>query len=121
MTRVIQDRLDLFHGGRVCDVIRIALNEDQISLYNPPPNPAKFTDSRITGYVAKHGYSSWELDALQPQVIDDLLRGTISDYIDFEKWDEIIAREKTEKESLSRAARVWTSVETHVKSLYKDG
>lgn len=45
------------------EVNRIALNMDQIRRYNPPPNPAKITDSRSTAYIDLHGDESWELDA----------------------------------------------------------
>ena len=39
MTRDIRDRLELFEAGP--EVIRIALTEEQIAEYDPPPNPAK--------------------------------------------------------------------------------
>ena len=54
MTRDIEDRLRLFMEeelpidfNEVVTVHRIALNYDQIRQYNPPPNPAKTTDSRF--------------------------------------------------------------------------
>lgn len=60
MTRDIQDRLELFMGDSI-QVNRIALNWDQIEQYNPPPNPAKITDSRALAYIAEFGSESWEL------------------------------------------------------------
>ena len=63
MTRDIQERLQLFTGQDI-EVRRLALNIDQIKRYNPPPNPAKLTDSRATAYVREYGNDSWELDAL---------------------------------------------------------
>src|SRR5574338_273233 len=44
MTRDIRDRLSLF--GAFPEIRRLALNFEQIKKYNPPPNPAKETDSR---------------------------------------------------------------------------
>ena len=44
MTRDILDRQKLFEGTHIVE--RIALNMDQINEYNPPPNPAKMSDSR---------------------------------------------------------------------------
>ena len=80
MSRDIQDRVSLYskkhQGDQVrtrIKVKRIALNLDQIDEYNPPPNPAKTTDSRFSGYQKKYGDSSWELDALEPQVIVDCI------------------------------------------------
>jgi hypothetical protein len=63
-------------------VQRIALNMDQIRQYDPPPNPAKQQDSRFKAYAAKHGDESWELDALDPKVIQALVSETIQDYLD---------------------------------------
>jgi len=87
MTRDNGNRLDLFSESYV-DVRRIALNRDQIDEYSPPPNPTKLSDSRAEGYIAEHGYSSWELDALEPRVMRDLLQETIDEYIDPDEWQE---------------------------------
>ena len=56
MTRDVQDRLSMF--GTSTEVRRIALNMDQVEQYDPPPNPAKMTDSRANDYADLHGYSS---------------------------------------------------------------
>ena len=45
----------------VMELHRIALTMDQIRQYNPPPNPAKITDSRSTSYINEYGDESWEL------------------------------------------------------------
>lgn len=63
MTRDNEDRLSQF-AGMLVEVRRIALNMDQVELYNPPPNPAKLTDCRATKYIEEYGDESWELDAL---------------------------------------------------------
>lgn len=67
MTRDIQERLAMFGAATV--VRRIALTYDQVQAYNPPPNPAKLTDSRYKAYIERYGDESWELDALNPTVI----------------------------------------------------
>ena len=84
MTRDIKDRLALFTEYEYTEQIevrRIALNHDQIEAYGPPPNPAKFTDSRIHDYVAKFGHTSWELDALEPKVLVDLIEEHINQVV----------------------------------------
>lgn len=92
MTRDIGDRVmefiegDGFNASRV-RIKRIALNMDQIEQYNPPPNPAKETDSRFAGYTSIYGDESWELDALEPNVLVSLIRDEIRPLIDAEKWD----------------------------------
>jgi hypothetical protein len=102
MTRDIRDRLEMFMGG--LEVKRIALNMDQVDEYNPPPNPAKLTDSRIGGYIAEFGSDSWELDALEPQVLVDLVEKTITAVRDDDLWDEAEAEEDEAKAILRRIA-----------------
>ena len=75
MTRDVEDRLERMapECSDTIEVIRLALNFDQVALYNPPPNPAKLTDSRIVDYLSRYGRESWELDALNPQTLDQLI------------------------------------------------
>lgn len=90
--------------GQVIEVKRIALNWDQIQHYNPPPNPAKTTDSRYKAYVQRFGEESWELDALEPQVIVDLIQDTIDQYRDPDLWDEAKVRQAEARERLAELA-----------------
>lgn len=105
MTRDIIDRLKLFMGG--LEVKRLALNMDQVAKYGCPPNPAKITDSRADAYIAEFGRDSWELDALEPQVIKNLMIKTVESYIDREKWDEKLKFVKEEKAKLEKVAKNW--------------
>lgn len=89
MDRDIRDRLQVFTGDEFdFEVRRLALTRNQIDQYNPPENPAKVTDSRATAYIAQHGASSWELDALEPSVLESLVTNAIEDVIEWELWDE---------------------------------
>lgn len=67
---------------------RIALNMDQIKLYNPPPAPVKPKDSRTPGYIRQHGSQVWELDAMKPKVIVELVSNRIAELCDIEKFEE---------------------------------
>ena len=80
MSRDIGDRQDLFLSGVTTH--RIALNWDQVEQYAPPPNPTKVTDSRAQGYIDEYGLDCWELDALEPSVLDLLIQDKISSLID---------------------------------------
>lgn len=86
MSRDIQNRLEMFMGGT--EFKRLALNMDQVEEYQPPPNPAKVTDSRANAYIAEYGTESWELDALEPAVLADLVRSEVTKVLDKEAWDE---------------------------------
>lgn len=92
MTRDNAARLSLFSGHNI-DVRRIALNMNQVERYRPPENPAKMTDTRANDYVAQYGYSSWELDALEPRVLDRLITAEIETLIDADVWNETAAEE----------------------------
>jgi hypothetical protein len=108
MSRDIQDRFRIF--GCEADVHRIALNMDQVQQYNPPPNPAKMTDSRATGYVDKFGDESWELDALEPTVIGDLITKEVMDVRVESKWKAAVKIEKEMKAQLQKVSDQWDDI-----------
>lgn len=116
MTRDILDRLDLFAGESV-HIKRIALNFDQIEQYKPPPNPAKTTDSRFKSYVGKYGEESWELDALSPKVLVDLIQGEILSMRDNQKWGAFVQQEEDEKGTLIAISENYDLVEKTVGDL----
>jgi hypothetical protein len=99
MTRDIRERLATF--GASVDVKRIALNMPQIEEYSPPPNPAKETDSRAAGYIAKYGNSSWELDALEPRVLDALITAAIKSSLDQKKYSRAVKKQEAERKSIA--------------------
>lgn len=96
MTRDNRERLEMFCGYPVI-VQRIALNMNQIDELKPPPNPAKITDSRAADYIARFGEESWELDALDPQYINNLIREALMQIREEDKWDEMLQKEVDDK------------------------
>jgi hypothetical protein len=92
------------------DVRRIALTMDQVDEYQPPPNPAKLTDSRFESYAAIHGDESWELDALDPTTLAALIRQHVEDVMDAEQFDADVAQEEEERHLLTQAAERWDDV-----------
>lgn len=100
MTRDNQDRVELFSGSEV-EVRRIALNMNQVEEHRPPPNPTKVTDSRASGYIARFGHTSWELDALEPAYLDRIISAEIESLIDPELWRETREEERQRREILS--------------------
>jgi len=81
-------------------VIPIALTKKQIKEYNPPPNPTKITDPRAKDFILAHGDTSWEVDALRPDVLNRVLTDAIENIIDITKYEDIIKQEKTGKKIL---------------------
>lgn len=92
------------------EVERIALNMDQVEEYQPPPNPAKVTDSRFEAYQEVHGDESWELDALEPSMLDELIQSRIQEVIDFEKWQAREEEQERERARLQYAADRWDAI-----------
>lgn len=115
MTRDNTSRLELLSYGHV-EVQRIALNRDQIDQYKPPPNPAKITDSRAADYIAEHGPTSWELDALEPGVLVDLITREIKHHIDWDYWNESLARERHSRDLLRGVRKHWNEIEELLES-----
>jgi hypothetical protein len=114
MTRDNQDRLSMFARNDV-EITRLALNMEQVERYNPPPNPAKESDSRFADYAAKYGNESWELDALEPTVISQLIRENVTKLIDKPTWDVAKSQEATHKEALQLVSDQWDSVQEFVR------
>ena len=75
MTRDVIKRLARYARADI-EVRRIALNMPQVRQYAPPPNFVKESDARTPAYRAQFGTDDcWELDALSPTVIADLILG----------------------------------------------
>lgn len=109
MTRDVADRLSLFAEQSI-EVIRIALNMDQIEQYAPPPNPAKTTDSRYADYQVRFGDDSWELDALRPQVITALIQTQIDMLRDDQLWGKAVGEEAQMRAEIAAMAGNWDDI-----------
>lgn len=103
MSRDLQERLTMFNE-RYVSLDRIALNMDQVEEQQPPENPAKNTDSRYQQYRQDFGSSCWELDALSPAYLNQLLKERIEPYIDYEVWSKREDEIEDVKERLRKIA-----------------
>jgi hypothetical protein len=99
MSRDVQDRLTMFSDGPVT-VHRVALNIDQVRRMNLPENPAKMEDSRAKDYVAEFGYHSWELDAINPSTLANMVEHTIRSLINQTEWTKCVRQQDTEQDRL---------------------
>lgn len=117
MSRDNRSRLELFtqpeshQSEHWISLKRLALNMDQVRRYRPPPNPAKLTDSRATDYIGRFGNSSWELDALDPKVIDQIVSAEIESHVDWGQWKKDMAREKKARDGIAKLAKDWKDSE----------
>ena len=111
MTRDNRERLALY-ARQPIEVRRIGLNIGQVERYRPPPNFVKDTDTRTSGYVERFGTEEcWELDALPPTVIADLIRAEIEPMIDRPIRNAAEHQERVHRLELERAADRWSDIE----------
>ena len=84
------------------EVKRVALTIDQINLYHLPSSPLKKIAQKRGEYVAKFGTDVWELDALEPAVLIDLVKQEINGLIDADNWKKREEEVKMHQERLRR-------------------
>lgn len=105
MSRDILERLELFaRKPGMIDLHRIALNMDQIQTFKPPVNPAKESDSRYAAYVSRYGVNSWELDALPPEVLTQIIEDNILKHMNVYRFIDAKRKEEAEQAELFRLA-----------------
>lgn len=89
-------------------VERIALTPEQILQYGLPTRPGKASDSRHDGFRKRFGSAdSVELDALPPDVLEEIARGVIAARIDPEAWRKEQRVEELERETLGAFIAKW--------------
>jgi hypothetical protein len=98
----LPDALSLY-ARQPMEVRHIGLTLDRAR--DLPPNFAKENDARHGWYVDRTGTTDcWELDALEPTVIDSLLDTAIREIVDSETWDAALRNEELEKIRLAEVA-----------------
>lgn len=100
MIRDVEERIKEF--GVNVKIIPIAITMKQIKMYNPPPNPAKITDTRATNYIDKYGKFSWEVDALPPDILQRLVKEQIKQFVNIDLMNKIMDKETRDKNKLRR-------------------
>jgi hypothetical protein len=107
MTRDVQQRLKVFSDYMPIEIHRLALNIDQVQELNPPENPAKTTDSRAADYIRRFGNSSWELDAVAPDALAQIVREAVESFRSEGEWNASVEREEEERKRLQDMAQNW--------------
>jgi hypothetical protein len=107
MVRDIRERITHFmtNGDTYIDfskfrIDHIGLTMEQIKELNPPSNPAKISDPRAAGYIAKYGEISWEVDALNPEILLEIVEKSIKEYLDYDAFNRVKQIELNEKAKL---------------------
>lgn len=100
MIRDVKERLEEF--GVYPTVKHIGLTMEQIKEFSPPPNPAKITDPRAKWYLAEYGNVSWEVDALNPKTLHQLVKDNVEELIDMDLFNDLLIKEEQGKDQLRK-------------------
>lgn len=106
--------------GQSFDFRRIALTREQVDEHDLIPAPVKLTDSRAAGFVAEHGEEVYELDALEPHTLQELIRDSVDEYWDADA-DEERGRQVSEGRERIRKRLEESGIAQLIDSLGKEG
>jgi hypothetical protein len=82
--------------------IKVALTSKQVRrLRLPPRMKAKKTSSRYDSFVERHGENVFELEAVPPQELQQILRQSVDSVLDVKSFNREIAAEKRDAARLS--------------------
>ncbi len=121
MTEDIQSRL--YRYGSHAKVKRIALTYTQVRQFGLEPMPTKMSDSRWREYSVQYGNQCWELDALPPNELQNIIRDAIKVHVDVSRWNKTFKEIEKEKQSLQKRfkSKEVTSLIKKLGSLLSDG
>lgn len=86
--------------------VKFALTHDQVrNLDLPPSVEAKEDDARYKEFVEKHGTNAYELEALDEDVLQDMLRTAIDSVIDIDAFNEELEAERRDAAFLEGVRR----------------
>lgn len=101
LQRSIEDRLNSYSGGSyVLD--RIALTWNQIQQYQLPSYYVKVSDKRTPKYVSLYGNSCYEVESLNPKILQSVLEAEILKYFDLNRYSKLQMQIKLQKQELRK-------------------
>lgn len=83
-------------------LVRVALNPDQVQEMDLIPAPVKLTDSRAAGFVEQHGDEVYELDAIEPNALQDMIREAVQEYFDDDTYEDQQSKVTRGKSKIAR-------------------
>jgi hypothetical protein len=95
------------YGGDHIELRRIALTADQVGSLPSFPASDKTKDTRYRWFVNRYGDQCWELDAMDPRVLRNLVEDAIQALIDPVAWARCEAVNKEEQKSMRFAMERW--------------
>jgi len=114
MLRAMEHTLVDDFGLNTLTFKRIALLESDVDAYRLPHNPSalKKTDPRARNYIAAYGELAVELDALQPDVLEQKIHRAILDMVNQATFD---AERKRQQRDLNKLKKIKKTVLNSIK------
>lgn len=103
MRRDIKEKLNTYTNGKPMEVLSVALTQEQVEEIYDKHVPLKPNDKKVPKYQEKHGIYGeygWEVDALAPGKLKEIVEEAIYKYTEMDKIKAIIAREERDKQKL---------------------
>jgi hypothetical protein len=95
------------YGGHHVDLTRIALTREQLDGLPSFPASDKKKDPRYQWFVRHYGKRCWELDALDPNDLREIVRDAIEQEIEPVAWKRSADGEKAERNSIETVVAKW--------------
>ena len=93
------------------EIRRIALTIEQVEQYDPPPNFAKTSDARFQRYQEETGLDeSWELDALDPEVMEELIQDEVDAFKDHDAFNKAEFQQEKDRKVLLAIKENWEAI-----------
>jgi len=110
MPEQVGEALEQF-GVTNVEIRRMGLTMEQIREHQPPASAAKRGSSRIQSYYDATGTDeAWELDALKPAVIQQLIVDEVLKIRDDDLWEAALEKEAEGEEMMTRIARNYDEI-----------
>jgi hypothetical protein len=101
-------RLEMYGGDHI-EVERIALHRWQCSDLPSFRAEEKKGDKRYSWFAKNYGHTCWELDAMDPNELRDIVKDAIEENIeDREAWERCQTCQEAEQQSLKTVLDKWS-------------
>jgi hypothetical protein len=106
--RDLPERFERYDGDHV-EIKRIALTRDQVADLPSFLATNKRKDPRYKWFIKNYGERCWEVDALDPNELRDIVEQAIQAEIEPVAWERCATVEEAEKESLRTVLDRWSA------------
>ena len=103
----IPNRLEKYSDGGFINLKRVALLENHLSLLPSFPASDKKKDPRYKWFTKNYGRKCWEIDAMDPIELRDIVEAEIKLCIEPDEWERCAKINRAEQASLRTVLKGW--------------